>query len=151
MEFLSIRRSFYLINEMRALVKYKEWRLCILYMNNNFCDQLNVMFINHLSPCWHLLKAKSTSAYGTDDCCLCLQRLAVGPTQLVVCPLTIWSRLNYCWVSCGLLPIFWGHFNLAYKDYWPITWVHWLKRVGPFWLWIYNWSTEWSIAFKEII
>ena len=36
MESLPIRRSFYLINEMRALVKYKEWRLCILHMNNNF-------------------------------------------------------------------------------------------------------------------
>ena len=135
MEFLSIRHLFYLINEMRVLVKSKEWKLCIwiiIWWSVKY-------YINHLSPCWYLLKARSPSAFGTDDYCLIWRRMAVGPTQLVVCPLTIWSRLNYSWVFCRCLPIFWEDFNPTSKDYWPITKVHWLKRVDPFWLQIYNW------------
>ena len=106
-------------------------------------------YINHLSLYWYLLKAIPPLAYGTDDCCLARRRLAIGPTQLVVCPLTIWSRLNNCWVFCWWLPIFWGEFNPASTDYWPIRWVHWLKRVEPFWLQIYNWSTAWPIKILE--
>ena len=111
MEFLSIRCSFYLINDMRALVKYKEWRLYIL----NFSIWIVILrsvecYVNHLSHCRHLLNARSLPAYSTDDRFLARLRLAVGPTPFAVCPLTIWCRLNYRWVFCRRLRIFWGEF-----------------------------------------
>ena len=44
MELLSLRRSFYLINEMKALVKNKKKKgnaFCIC-IGNDLCDQLSV-------------------------------------------------------------------------------------------------------------
>ena len=71
MELLSIRRSFYLINEMKALVKYKEQRLCFLLsafcIGNDLCDQLSVVdglsWIYHPTP-----ELTFISAYGKIRC-----------------------------------------------------------------------------------
>ena len=45
----------------------------------------------------------------------------------------------------------WGCYDPAYKGTLSNHVVHCLKRVEPFWFWIYNWSTAWPITFKEII
>ena len=106
-------------------------------------------YINHLSPCWHLLKVRSPSAYGTDDRCLSRRCLAVGPTQLLVCNLRIWSRLNYRWVFCRQFPIFWGALipplRIIYQSHKFID----LRGLSHFWLQIYNWSTAWPIKILE--
>ena len=66
-----------------------------------------------------------------------------------VFPLTIWCRLNYRWMIpwwCCTSEVV---LTPALEGNWPITWIHWLKSVEPFWLRIYDWSSAWPIKILE--
>ena len=78
---------------MRALLKYKEWSLCILHMNRNFCDQLDITLIT-----WAII-----------DICIrqwpCQHRVLVADTQSSdrICtafPPITYCRLNSRWEPC---------------------------------------------------
>ena len=59
--------------------------------------------------------------------------------------------LSKFWVPWGWFHTAEGVLTPPTKGHCPIMWDYCLKRVEPFWLRIYNWSTAWPITFKEIM
>ena len=61
------------------------------------------------------------------------------------------SNVDWTIVACFLasFPTSEGVLTLPTRDTWPIIWIHWLKRVEPFLLRIYHWSTAWPIKILE--
>ena len=110
MKFISIRYSFYLINTMRALVKYEEWRLCFQHMINNFAIT------------WRL-------CYSLESW---LTRQIMVP-MIVIALINCWEHLyNLFWeLSLCFLHIYrqwflWSVIScwLPQLDLWYINWVH---------------------------